>query len=350
MPLIPNTLERFLFITLNQAPAALLDVFGAAGLRLILTAADMGIFDSLENGPASIDELATATGTDQRGLRLLLEALDSFGYVRIAGDRYANTRETSTWLLSSSPGHMLDFLRWWNELVYRFLDENLEVSIREGRAPENLYDWISKRPDGWEIAQAGFEAIARLALDDIVKSIELPEGARKLLDVGGGHGLYSIELCRRNPELTATVFDLPLALERARTNIEVEKLDERVNTRAGHYLQDEFGGPYDAAFLFNVIHAHNEAENVQLLRRVGECLSENGRIYVMDQMAEVSLGKASGASNRMLALAYYVGLNGSTYSVPEVTGWLAGNGYGDVKRRSLIRAPGTVILSATWQG
>ena len=33
--------------------------------------------------------------------------------------------------------------------------------------------------------------------------------SRSLLDIGGGHGWYSAQLCRRYPQLTATVLDLP---------------------------------------------------------------------------------------------------------------------------------------------
>lgn len=348
MPLIPSPLERLLIFTLNQAPSSLMDMFGPAGLRVVLVAADVGIFDSLEDKSATLAELSEKTRTDEKGLRVLLEVLESFGYVQITRDRYANTRQTSKWLLSSSPGRVLDFLRWWHKLVYKFWDENLEAAVRQGGPKENLYEWISKQPNGWEVTQAGFEAAARLALDDVVKAVHLPESAHSLLDVGGGHGLYTIEICRRHPQLGATVFDLPGALQRARLNIEQENMTDRVGVKAGNYLSDDLGGPYSAALLFNVIHAHDEVENLRLLEHIGVHLEPGGRIFVMDQMAEARWGNVMQASQRILALAYHVAFQGQIFSEEQVSRWLREHGYGDVKKNSLLAAAGTVILSGSW--
>jgi precorrin-6B methylase 2 len=347
MPLIPNALERFLFMTLNQAPAALIDIFSAAGLRVVVVAADAGVFDHLEERPLSVNELAARTGADRSGLAVLLPVLDSFGYVMEKAGKYANTPHTSSWLLSSSPGRILDFLRWWKDIVYRYWDTYLELSIRNGERPPNLYDWISEQPDGWQIAQAGFEATALLALSEVVNAIDLPDSRTSLLDVGGGHGLYSIELCRMFPNLTATIFDLPDALGRARENIDSQGLQGRVDVKAGDYLQDDLGQGYGAALVFNVIHAQADEQNGQLLRRVAKALKGGGRVFIMDQMEEPKVGNMSRATHRLLSLAYHVGMSGKTYTYPEVRSWLLDAGFSDVSRKGLPKIPGTLIVSAT---
>ncbi len=347
MPLIPSTLERLLFITLNQAPSALIDVFGATGLRVVLLASDAGVFDALEEGPLTVEQLAAKIDADRDGLAALLPVLDSFGYVGEAGGMYSNTRQTSSWLLSSSPDHILDFLRWWKEIVYRYWDEYLEVAVLGGKSAPDLYEWISLQPRGWEIAQAGIEAVARLALADVVKALNIPDTATRLLDVGGGHGLYSVRLCQDHPWLKATIFDFPEALEQAEKNIQANGLGQQMDVLGGDYLQDDLAGPYDVALLFNVIHAHDKHENYELLRRVAEDLRPGGRIHIMDQMEEPSIGRVSAASHRILSLAYHVGLGGRTYSSTEVTEWLIQAGYTNVSKSKLRRAPGTVIVSAS---
>ena len=348
MPIIPNILERFLLLKLNQAPSALIDVFSPAGLRAVILASDIGVFDALENRPMTVDDLAERTSTDSQGLRHLLGVLEPFGYLRSKRGHYSNTRQTSKWLLNSSPAHFVDFLRWWQELVYKFWDANFEMAIREGAPRENLYEWISTQPNGWEIAQAGFEAAARITLDAVVSAIDLPRKTNKLLDLGGGHGLYSIELCKRYPQLNATILDLPLAMQPAERNIEQEGMKDRIELQGGDYLQDDLGGPHDAVLLFNVIHAHEERENAQLLRRVGASLKAGGRVYVMDQMSQRSIGDFSKGANRMVTLAYFVGLNGRTYTFDEVKAWMVEVGFEEVRQssmRSLVD-----IVSATWLG
>ena len=82
--------------------------------------------------------------------------------------------------------------------------------------------WLEQRPGGWERYQEGMIALSRPLVDEAIAKVKLPPNARRLLDVGGGHGLYSIKFCYRYPELEATIFDLPLATETTRKNIAAE--------------------------------------------------------------------------------------------------------------------------------
>ncbi|MEP7359870.1 MAG: methyltransferase dimerization domain-containing protein, partial [Anaerolineales bacterium] len=76
MPLLPNPLERFLFINLNLAPGPMLDLFSAAAFRAVLAGLELGVFDALAAAaPRTPDELALALAVDARGLAVLLGAL-----------------------------------------------------------------------------------------------------------------------------------------------------------------------------------------------------------------------------------------------------------------------------------
>lgn len=103
-------------------------------------------------------------------------------------------------------------------------------------------------------------------VDDVADAVSVPDDPARLLDIGGGHGLYSIELCRRHSNLAATIFDLPGAVEAMSGEIPAE-VAERIRTRAGDYHEDDLGDEYDLALLFNVVHAHRPAENIALFER-----------------------------------------------------------------------------------
>jgi hypothetical protein len=45
-------------------------------------------------------------------------------------------------------------------------------------------------------------------MPEVLRVIQVPRTARRLLDVGSSHSLYSVELCRIHPNLTAKVPDL----------------------------------------------------------------------------------------------------------------------------------------------
>lgn len=350
MPLLPNFVERLILLRLNQGPGALLDLFGAGGFRVVTSALEFGIFDALSQEPLTVGELSQRTGTNERGMGILLAALEAFGYVQENDSRYTNTPLTAKWLLGSSPSHLADFLTWWQQLVFAFWDEHFEEAMRNDRPPLTIYEWLESQPDGWKVAQAGFEATARLVLDDVIARIEFPQGGKRVLDVGGGHGLYSIELCRRNPELTAAVFDLPVALERARENSRASGLGDRVSLIPGDYREEDLGHGYDVALVFNIIHAHRPEENIDLLKKIAAALAPNGRVVILDQMEDRAFGPVTRAANSLIALAYFILLGGQTFTYQEVESWLREAEFAVVNRKSLLKAPGTIIITAAREG
>ena len=77
----------------------------------------------------------------------------------------------------------------------------------------------------------------------------IPEfsAARRLLDLGGGHGLYSIAFCQKNPGLNAVVFDLPPVTGATRDFISRYRAD-RVSVLPGDFFKDPIGSGYDIVF------------------------------------------------------------------------------------------------------
>ena len=101
---------------------------------------------------------------------------------------------------------------------------------------------------------AGFRivlAALRLGVFEALADAPLPAGARRLLDVGGGHSAYSVAFCRRYPALAATVLDRPPALNTARANVTSAGLLERLTLQAGDFLAGDLGEGYNVALIFN---------------------------------------------------------------------------------------------------
>src|SRR5262245_42300285 len=195
MPIVPNFLERLLFFNLNQGPGPLLDLFGAVSFRIILAALKLNVFEALHTGPLAAAEVAQQIKADPLGTTVLLDTLASLGYVVQQEEGYANSPMSEKWLVRASPHSVAAGYDYWGRLLSQFWD-NLELSIQSGRPPVNLYDWVEEQPEVSADFQAWMVAAARLIADEIVAKIRLPATAQRLLDVGGGHGTYSIALCR----------------------------------------------------------------------------------------------------------------------------------------------------------
>ena len=82
----------------------------------------------------------------------------------------------------------------------------------------------------------GMHAIARDLAPLVAAKLDL-KAVRHLLDLGGGPATYAITFAQANPELKATVFDLPMPIEIARENIANNGLTDRINTLAGNFLK-----------------------------------------------------------------------------------------------------------------
>lgn len=348
MPVNPNFLERLVLLRLNRGPAPILDLFGAASFESVSLALEMGLFETIANaGTAPTAEtLADRTGAHPDGVATLCDFLVTTGYLTREGRRYHLTGMTEKWLLDASETNMGPWFTFWEDLVFPFWERELETAVREGEPSQSIYDWFDEEPERWKTAQDGFRATASLLVDDIVESVTIPEDADRLIDVGGGHGLYAMELCRRYPDLSATIFDVAGAVETIRDGIPPE-LASRIETRVGDYRTDDLGDDYDLALLFNVIHAHDPAENVALFERTADALASGGRIVVLDQWEGSGRTPVSRAGLRFVALTYLTTLGATTYDPDAVVSWLEEAGFSDVRRRSVGPLSGVALIEGT---
>jgi methylase of polypeptide subunit release factors len=83
----------------------------------------------------------------------------------------------------------------------------------------HIYAWLEEQTRISHAFQQQLMAAVTLTGPDVVKKLNLPETAEWILDVGGGHGLFSIMLCQQHPQLQASVLDTPTALQTAEVNI-----------------------------------------------------------------------------------------------------------------------------------
>ncbi len=348
MPVDPNFVERLVLYRLNRAPAAVLDLFGAATLEAVTFALDAGLFEALADAPATPADLAVRLDLHEDGLRALLGLLEATGYVAADGDAYRNTSMAERWLTPAAGTDAGPWLTFWSDLVFPFWRTELETAVREGGPSQTIYEWFGDDAGRWETAQRGFRAAASLVVDEVVDATDVPADAARLLDVGGGHGLFTTELCRRHPALSGEVFDDPAGLDLAREEIAAAGLGDRVRVRGGDYWTDELGEGYDVVLLFNVVHAHDAAANVRLLRRVADALAPGGRVAVLDQLAGSARTPVGEAGLGFVGLTYRVTLGARTHSFEDVAEWLRAAGFEDVRRTSIRKGgPGNVLVQAT---
>lgn len=285
------------------------------------------------------------------GVRTLLEFLAAGGYVVERDGRYEATPMTAKWLTAGSETDLSPWFSFWNELVFPFWADELEHAVRHGGPRRTIYEWFDEEPTRRETDQAGFRAAASLTVGEVTAAVDVPQGASRLLDVGGGHGLYAVELCRAYPRLTATVFDNADALEAARREAAAAGLGDRVETVPGDYWTDDLGTGYDVALVYNVVHAHDAEANRRLLRRVAEALGTDGRVAVLDQFEGTARTPVGRTGLGFVGVTYLTTLGARIHHCEDVREWLTESGFEDVRRTAIRRAgPGNTLIQATRAG
>jgi (2Fe-2S) ferredoxin/2-polyprenyl-3-methyl-5-hydroxy-6-metoxy-1,4-benzoquinol methylase len=308
--------------------------------RIVLSAVELDVFSAVGRAGASarVERLALDTATSVRGLEILLDALVALGLLRKQAAVYANGPVAARYLCQGSADdardalcHNLSLWQTWS---------GLSDCVRSGSArPREM----SERGDDWTvpfIAAMHRNASLRAPL---VAQVVGAERVRRLLDVGGGSGAYSIAFARANPALTAIVFDLATVVPIAEAHVAEAGLGARVHTRVGDLRQAAFGHGHDLVLLSAICHMLDPAENRSLLRRAFDALEPGGRVAIQDHvMRDDRTAPRAGA---LFAVNMLVGTaRGGTFTLGEYRAWLEETGFREVQQLPLP-GPNDLVLA-----
>lgn len=351
MSLRLTPLEWF-FERLNLLPIPLMDTPLAPGLgRVLATACELNIFETLEERPMMAEELAERLDCHPQVLRPLLQLLTVAGYLRGWRGFYRNRLVVRRWLLRSSPFNIAPYIIHSPDIVE--LWDHLTEVVRTNRPVARMpYTEDSSLPEvkaALERHYAGLASLAMVMGKEIVYRASLPATATHLLDVGGSHGAYSALFCHKYAQLHATIVDLPAGIEAGKRFIGQQNTAERINFLCLDLLKDVWPGQleqqFDVALYFHIAHLLPPDANEQLLKRVACCLKPGGLVVFVDQVTEQKhVPHLAIALVQLMALTMH-SIGGTCYPFATVKGWLEGAGLGQVRCYRLW-TPGVTLITA----
>lgn len=329
---------EWLALRAGVVPAAAAEAWGGMALSGVLAAAvRTGVTDRLARRPSTAAELADDLGLDPLPTRLLLDCLRSAGHVTSRAGRYRLSRSSRRWLdpdsglsVSRFVAGTADYWDWWS---------GLDEVVRGGK-PAAHHD-IPPEDPYWRRYICGQLDLARLSAAEVARKLRLPRDPRSLLDIGGGHGWYSAQLCRRYPRLTATVLDLPGSAAIGREIIARAGMADRVRYRDGDATTAHLGSGYDAVLCFNLVHHLPAAEVAVLFGKIHQALAPGGSLTVMDAFAEP--GRRASAAANFLGMFVYLSSGARVYTPADLDGWLRAAGFGRPRRIRVLRIPGQAM-------
>lgn len=323
----------------GMVPEPMLEGYGAAFARAVTVAAECGIFDALEDGPMSSTRVAERCSTDPRATQKLLDLLVGTRYVRRRGDgTYRLSKLARRWLLSDSPQSVRDMVLM-KDVEWRWVDR-LGSFVRSGE-PLDVHATMSA--DDWRLYQRGMRAQAGLIGPWLARRLPMPHGATAMLDIGGSHGYLSVVLCRKYPQLWATVLDLPAAVDHAAPLLAAEGMGERVVHRAGDVLTDDLGAEtYDLILAFSLVHHFDADTNRELAKRCAAALRPGG-LYVIGDLARPEGPSGSSAMDLFYDLYFALTSRSGLWGTDEMAEWQRGAGLVPRRPMRLILGQGPML-------
>jgi predicted O-methyltransferase YrrM len=153
---------------------------------------------------------------------------------------------------------------------------------------------------------------------------------KRLLDIGGATGTYTMAFLAKNPEMTAVLFDLPDVIPWAEEGLGAEGLLERVECVAGDFYKDELPKGCDLVLLSAIIHQNSPEENLELYRKIHRAVLPGSTLLIRDHVMESA--RTYPPQGTLFALNMLVNTKGGdTYTFDEIKDTLEEAGFGEVK-------------------
>ena len=255
--------------------------YGFMASKALFAALDFDLFTHIDRGADSVIGLAKATGVSENLLLTLLTALKSLGLIVEREGRFANAPATAKFLVAGAPGDFRDYVRLVNGAFGYEGFRHLTPALRGERIfpDKGFYEGMIYSAglggEAFSAAQhSGSLGPARL----MAKRVSLGD-RKRLLDVGGGSGAYTLAFCAANPQLKATILDFPQTVETAKRYAREAGLTDRVAHLAGNAVTTEWPAGHDVALMSYVWSAVGGAdiERQHLSRRSFGCGDRAGR-------------------------------------------------------------------------
>jgi SAM-dependent methyltransferase len=316
-------------------PAPIFEIFRGNYAMELLTAAvaHFEVFEKLAGGPLQPQSLQQAVGLAPRPFAVLLTGLKALGLVEKRAGRVQTTPIAREHLAPGQPLDVSDYIRMGAEtpgvlaLVERMRtnrpagvgkdDQRAAFIFREGLESAMEEDSSARH---FTLMLAGR---AKNVAPVLAQKVDLSR-CQRLLDVGGGTGLYAIALLQRFTQLTAIVYDRPAVLKVAQGFAAEYGVADRLTCVAGDMFADPLPAGCDAILLSNVLHDWDVPQCQQLVRKCADSLPGGGQLLIHD--AFLHDDHSGPLYPALFSVALLVMTEGRNYSGGEYKSWLSAAG------------------------
>jgi precorrin-6B methylase 2 len=317
--------------------------YGFMASKALFAALEIDLFTHLADGPQTLAKLSAQTEVAPNRLHTLLNALAALGLLISDGNSYRNAPACQRYLVRGATDGFGEYFRLQvARQIYPALLALDAGLAGTGRAFDTLGDLLSQ-PEEALTFTAAQHAGSLGAARALARRVPLGD-ARRLLDVGGGSGAFSIALCQRNPGLRATVLDFPAVLDVARRYRDQVGLTARLDLLPGDAGQITWPSEQDVVLLSYLLSALGDGDIDVILEKAQQSLRPDGLLIVHDFMLDDDQPGPAFAALWFLQYVAYRG-DGVSFSAATLSDRLRGHGFAPGSCEVLIPDITKVVLA-----
>jgi ubiquinone/menaquinone biosynthesis C-methylase UbiE len=248
----------------------------------LLAAIELRLFDALAEGPQTAAEVGAKLGLPEGRAEKLITACAALELVERGGGRVSNAPDVDRFLVRGKPTYFGDYLLHLAKGSYSGWGDVAGHLTAVEASERRYYDLTQDPGEARSLTEAGYTGSQGTARR-MARRYDFSR-YHHLLDLGGGSGVYSIEACRQNPGLRATVLDAPNVCAVAREFIEKAGLSDRIDTVGADFTRDPLPTGADVVLLCGNLHAYDSNTAKQVIRKAYDVLPSKGGMILCDYM------------------------------------------------------------------
>lgn len=308
----------------------------------LLTAAlvHFDFFTWLADHPSSPDAICKRFGFAERPADVMLTLFAANGFVEKREDIFHATPVAREHLTSGSPWNLIPYYdSLHSRPIARDFVEVLKTDKPAGWSGDQATaDWHKSMEDDAFARRfiAAMDCRGVFFAQALARKLDLA-GRSKLLDIGGGSGIYACSIAAHHQHLRAAVLDQQPVDRIARRLVAERGFSDRVGVIAGSMF-DELPGGCDVHLLSNVLHDWGTSEVRRLIQASHDALPSGGLLIIHD--AFINADKTGPLHVAEYSALLMHSTQGKCYSVAEYGGFLSAAGFDPGPYRDTVAARG----------
>ncbi|HKZ38662.1 MAG TPA: class I SAM-dependent methyltransferase [Chryseolinea sp.] len=286
--------------------------------RVLRDSGILSLVESNRNG-MTLEEVTAAIKLPPYGIRVLIEAALGIGLLILKDGKYKITKTTYFILHDELTKVNMDFT---HDVCYNgmyFLEESIKNQKPEGLKVfgnwPTIYQALST--DLPEKAKSSW-----FSFDHFYSDYAFPEvlphvyeyKPKRLLDIGGNTGKWSMQSFEYNPDVKITIMDLPGYVETAKEQIQKKGFGDRISFYPCNILDEsqKFPSGFDAIWMSQFLDCFSDEQIVSILKRCKKALNPDGHIFILETFWDRQRFEASAFSLQQTSLYFTVMANGNS--------------------------------------